>query len=98
MSMSTRRRSPVRRPVAAMLSLAVACVALAVFFASDLLALAKKTAAPAPPAQRSLQQPAPSPAELFASVEKYRWVLDAPIDCSADARSYAEAASQGHAE
>ena len=81
-----------------MRSLAVACVALAVFFASDRLALAKKTAPPAPPAQKSVQQPAPSPAELFASGEKYRWGLDAPIDWSAAARSYAEAARQGHAE
>src|SRR5437868_12707201 len=98
MSMSTRRRSPVRRPAAAMRSLTVACVALAVLFASDRLAVAKKTAPPAPPAQRSVQQPAPSPAELFASGEKYRWGLDAPIDWSAAARSYAEAARQGHAE
>jgi TPR repeat protein len=92
MTMSTRRRCPAVR------YLAVACLALAVSFAGDRLAVARKAAPPATPAQRSVQQPANGPAELFALGEKYRWGLDAQIDWTAAAKSYAEAARQGHAE
>ena len=45
-----------------------------------------------------MQQPARSPAELFAQGEKHRWGLEAPIDWNAAARAYGEAARQGHAE
>src|SRR5690242_18098331 len=97
MSMSIRRGSPVCRPAAAARSLAIACLALAISLAGDRLAVAKKNTPP-PPTQKSVQQPAPGPAELFAAGEKYRWGLDAPIDWTTAAKSYAEAARQGYAE
>ena len=98
MTVSTRHRWPAHRPAAATRSLAIACLALAILFAGDRLAVARKTAPPAPPAEKSVQQPATNPAELFALGEKHRWGLGAPIDWAAAARSYGEAARQGHAE
>ena len=98
MRRSERRRSATRGPAAVLRHLPTAFLAIAVFLAGDRLAVARKAAPPARAAEKSVQQPAPSPADLFALGEKYRWGLDAPIDWTAAARSYGEAARQGHAE